>query len=102
MLVDVAVMFADGGEAIADIDVLRHQGQMLGLVASPPTVWRTLDDLTPPRLTRIEPARARGRRHVWSQQPDGLPASKVADGVSVRWCCSMWTRSWSPIATKSP
>ena len=25
VLVDVAVMIADGGEAIADIDVLRHQ-----------------------------------------------------------------------------
>ena len=40
VLVDVAAMIADGGEAIADIDVLRHQGQVLGPVASPPTVWR--------------------------------------------------------------
>ena len=41
VLVDVAVMLADGGEAIADIDVLRHQSQVLGPVASAPTVWRT-------------------------------------------------------------
>ena len=27
VLVDVAVMLADGGEAIADIDVLRHQSR---------------------------------------------------------------------------
>ena len=37
VLADVAVMLADGGEAIADLDVLRHQSQVLGAVASPPT-----------------------------------------------------------------
>jgi hypothetical protein len=39
VLVDIAVMLADGGEAIADIDVLRHQEGAFGPVASPPTVW---------------------------------------------------------------
>jgi hypothetical protein len=77
VLVDVAVMLADGGEAIADIDVLRHQNQVLGSVASAPTVWRTLDELTPAALRKIGTARARVRRHVWSQLPDGLPASKA-------------------------
>ena len=43
----MAVLLADGGEAIADIDVLRHQRQVLGPVASAPTVWRTLDEMTP-------------------------------------------------------
>ncbi|AIF41893.1 hypothetical protein HX89_14385 (plasmid) [Dermacoccus nishinomiyaensis] len=47
VLVDAAVMLADGGEAIADIDVLRHQSGVLGPVASPPTVWRTLAEVTP-------------------------------------------------------
>ncbi|MDT0201849.1 transposase [Nocardioides sp. AE5] len=78
VLVDVAVMLADGGEAIADIDVLRHQSGVLGPVASPPTVWRTLDEVTPGRLKKIAIARARTRRHVWAQLPGGLPASKVA------------------------
>ena len=81
VLVDVATMIADGGEAIADIDVLRHQGQVLGPVASAPTVWRTLDEVTPARLRKIATARARVRGHVWSQLaagPDGIPASQVA------------------------
>src|SRR5665811_1722067 len=81
VLVDVAVMLADGGEAIADIDVLRHQAPVLGPVASPPTVWRTLDEVTPGRLKKIATARARARRHVWSQlaaSPEGVPASNVA------------------------
>jgi hypothetical protein len=69
VLVDVAVMLADGGEAIADIDVLRHQSQVLGPVASAPTVWRTLAELTPARLTKIDKARARVRGHVWSALP---------------------------------
>lgn len=78
VLVDVAVMLADGGEAIADIDVLRHQSSVLGPVASPPTVWRSLDEVTPARLKKIATARARTRRHVWAQLPGGVPASQVA------------------------
>ena len=76
VLVDVAVLLAGGGEAIADIDVLRHQGQVLGPVASAPTVWRALDELTPAALKRVDKARARTRRHVWAQLA-AVPASKV-------------------------
>lgn len=78
MLADVAVMLADGGEAIADIDVLRHQSGVLGPVASAPTVWRVLDEVTPGRLKKIATARARVRRHVWAQIPGGVPVSTVA------------------------
>jgi len=81
VLVDIATMIADGGEAIADIDVLRHQDQVLGSVASPATVWRTLDEVTPGRLKKIAAARARVRRHVWCQlaaTPEGIPVSRVA------------------------
>ncbi len=58
---------------------LRHQGSVLGPVASPPTVWRTLEEITPSRLKKIQKARARVRRHVWAQLPGGVPASRVAD-----------------------
>ena len=79
VLVDLAVLLADGGEAIADIDVLRHQDQVLGPVASAPTVWRALDELTPAALRRVEtrpgegpPARvgAAGRRR-WAARLEG-------------------------------
>jgi len=81
VLVDLAVLLADGGEATADIDVLRHQRQLLGPVASAPTVWRALDELTPAALRRIERARARVRRQVWAQLAagGGFPVSRVAD-----------------------
>jgi hypothetical protein len=76
VLVDVAVMLADGGEAIADIDELRHQSAVVSPVASPPTVWRALNEFTPARLRKIAKARARVRRHVWSHL-ESLPASPV-------------------------
>ena len=75
--VDVATMLTAGGEAIADIDTLRHQEGLLGPVASAPTVWRTLDEATPVALARVERARAKVRRHVWGLLPQ-LPASPVA------------------------
>jgi len=75
--VDLATMLTAGGEAIADIDILRHQAGVLGPVASPPTVWRVLDEATPAALKRAEEARARIRRHVWDLLP-AVPASKVA------------------------
>jgi hypothetical protein len=75
--VDVAVMLTAGGEAIADIDTLRHQPDLWGPVASAPTVWRTMDEATPAALARVEKARSQARRHVWGLLPT-LPASKVA------------------------
>ena len=82
VLVDVAVVLADGGEAIADIEVLRHQAPVLGSVASAPTVWRALEELTPAALNRIQTGWARVRRRIWAQlsaSDTGLPASRVAD-----------------------
>jgi hypothetical protein len=70
-------MLTAGGEAIADIDSLRHQDGVIGPVASAPTVWRTLDEATSAMLKRVEKARAQTRRHVWSVLPR-LPGSKVA------------------------
>jgi hypothetical protein len=74
---DVATMLTAGGEAIADIDTLRYQREVLGPVASPPTVWRMLDEMTPAALMRVEKARARIRRHVWEMFP-AVPPSRVA------------------------
>ena len=77
VLVDMATVLVAGGEAIGDIDTLRHEPAW-GQVASPATVWRTLDAVTPAGLARVAVARARARRHVWSEVPGGLPASRVA------------------------
>jgi hypothetical protein len=72
VLVDVATVLAAGGVAIADIGTLRHEPAW-GPVASPATVWRSLEAITPAGLGRIGKARAKARRLIWSQLPDGLP-----------------------------
>jgi hypothetical protein len=73
----VAVLIADGGEAICDIDVLRHQREVFGAVASDTTVWRALDQIDAVRLRRIAAARARVRARVW-RLFGGPPAARAA------------------------
>lgn len=73
-------MLTDGGEAIGEIKVLRHRGQVLGLVASAPTVWRALDELTPAAMKRNDVARDRVRRHVRAP----LPALSACHLVTAR------------------
>lgn len=66
VLVDLAVMIADGGEAISDLAVLRDQPDLFGDVASTSTAWRTLDAIDTATLARIAVARAVTRRRVWA------------------------------------
>jgi Transposase DDE domain group 1 len=77
VLVDLAVLIADGGEAIADIDVLRHQHEVFGPVASDTTVWRALDEIDEVRLRRIATARAKVRVRLW-RLFGGPPAATAA------------------------
>lgn len=87
VVVDLAVMIADGGEAICDIDVLRHQGEVFGPVASPATCWRALDEIGAVQLRRIARARAQIRARVWAllgQLPVARAAARdIGDGVVV-------------------
>jgi hypothetical protein len=77
VLSDLAVMIADGGEAISDVETLRQQGEVFGQVASQATCWRALDEIGPAQLCRIGKARAKARAHVWSQF-DRLPPARAA------------------------
>jgi len=70
VLVDVAVMLADGGETISDVAVLRDQPDLFGEVASHPTVWRTLAAVDDDALGRIKRARAQARRRAWAAGAD--------------------------------
>jgi hypothetical protein len=70
VLVDVAVMLADGGETISDLAVLRHQPALFGPVASHATAWRALEAVDTGALERIAAARARVRAGVWAAGAD--------------------------------
>jgi hypothetical protein len=70
VLVDLAVMLADGGEAISDLGVLRDQPTLFGEVASVPTAWRALEAIDDTTLARIAVARAAARRAAWAAGAD--------------------------------
>src|ERR687889_2500031 len=63
--VDLAVMIADGGAAIADLAVLRDQADLFGQVASDPTAWRLLSAVDEQILTQLRSARAAARQLAW-------------------------------------
>lgn len=67
-------MLADGGGPISYIGVLRHQSEALGPIASTPTVWRTLDEVTAGKRKKIQVAGVRHRCHAWSLMSGGVPA----------------------------
>ncbi|MGW0503824.1 IS1380 family transposase [Micromonospora sp. NPDC003241] len=86
--VDLAVMIADGGEAIADLAVLRDQAALFGPVASAPTAWRLLSRLDETLLAQLRVARARAREVVWAQYaevrghlPQPAVAGQLVDGL---------------------
>ncbi|MEU6322775.1 IS1380 family transposase [Streptomyces sp. NPDC047009] len=78
---DLAVMLADGGEAIADLAVLRDQAEVFGPVASTPTAWRLLADTDDKTLACLRSARAQAREVAWLQAAEtgeGMPAVQAA------------------------
>ena len=81
VLVDLALMLIDGGEAISDFQALAHLAPVIGPVPSTPTVWRTLNETGDLQLARVNAAVVEFRRHWWgllAARPEGFPWLKVA------------------------
>ena len=74
VLVDLAVMLADGGECVLDLKTLRGQPGLFGEVASQPTAWRLLDAIDEDVLGRLQAARAASRTRAWAA---GLAPAKL-------------------------
>lgn len=65
---DLAVVLADGGKTISDIEALRRRNRALfGRAASEPTAWRTIEAVAADELAlhRLFDAVAATRKHVW-------------------------------------
>ena len=64
---DLAVMLADGGEALTDLGAVREQAALFGAVASDSTAYRLIDRIAsdPELLEAIRGARAKARAHAW-------------------------------------
>ena len=92
VLADLACVIADGARVISDFRVMGDQGELFGLVASVPTVWRTLKEIAlggPRTQARITAAVNTARRHAWAQAAarhgalGGVRlAGKTLDGVT--------------------
>jgi hypothetical protein len=77
---DLAVTLALGGDCLADIALLRAEPDVYGLVASDPTVSRTVAVLAadaPAALAAIDAARADARRRAWSLAGSNAPDHQV-------------------------
>jgi hypothetical protein len=85
VLADLACAIADGGEVISDFRVIGDQEELFGLVASVPTVWRTLDEIArggDRALGKLTAAVNAARRRAWAQiaaRHGALPGIRVAD-----------------------
>ncbi len=65
VLRDVAVMLADGGDCVTDIEAYRGQERLFGARASETTTHRVLKAIDEALLGRVRAARAEARARVW-------------------------------------
>jgi hypothetical protein len=65
VLVDVAVMLADGGDCVTDMDAYRGQERLFGVKASETTTHRVLKSVDELLVDEIRAARARARTRAW-------------------------------------
>ena len=66
MLADLAVMIADGGDALAHLATLRDQDKLFGVVASEATAWRCVERVDDAHLARLRAVRATARERGWA------------------------------------
>jgi Transposase DDE domain group 1 len=87
VLAGLACAVADGAEVISDFRVMTGQQELLGLVASVPAAWRTLDEIAAGgdrAQSRITRAVSAARRRAWAAieaRHGALPGVQVADKV---------------------
>lgn len=76
---DLAVMLADGGDAVCDLGAVRDQGMLFGAVASDSTAFRVIEKIAgdPALLDALRAAHARARERVWKLT--GPPAMLTID-----------------------
>ncbi|MBA3279539.1 MAG: IS1380 family transposase [Geodermatophilaceae bacterium] len=86
VITDLALTLALGGDCLADIGLLRAEPDVFGLVASDPTVSRTIDTLAadaPRALRAIDTARAMARAAVWSAAGQHAPDHRASADAPV-------------------
>lgn len=76
VVLDLAMMLALGGDALADVALLRAEPSVFGRVASDATVSRTIASLAadaPKALAAINAARSTARANAWALAGEHAP-----------------------------
>lgn len=87
VLADLAVAIADGATVISDFAVMSGQREVLGPVASVPTVWRVLEEIAGggPKTARLVTAAVNAARvRAWEgivARHGKMPGVRIADEV---------------------
>lgn len=66
VLADLAVVIADGGDALSHLATLRDQDKLFGAVASDPTAFRVVDRVDDEHLQPMRQVRAVARERAWA------------------------------------
>lgn len=66
VLADLAVVIADGGDALTHLATLRDQVKLFGTVASEATAWRAVERVDDEHLSRLRSVRAAARERAWA------------------------------------
>jgi Transposase DDE domain group 1 len=66
VLADLAVVIADGGDALAHLATLRDQDKLFGTVASDATAWRCVERVDDEHLVRLQAVRSAARERAWA------------------------------------
>lgn len=66
VLADLAVVIADGGDALAHLATLRDQDKLFGAVASDATAWRCVERVDDEHLDQLRAVRAQARERAWA------------------------------------
>jgi hypothetical protein len=66
VLTDLAVVIADGGDALAHLATLRDQDKLFGTVASDATAWRCVERVDDEHLVRLQAVRSAARERAWA------------------------------------
>jgi hypothetical protein len=66
VLADLAVVIADGADALAHLATLRDQDKLFGTVASDATAWRCVERVDDAHLEQLQAVRAGARERAWA------------------------------------
>jgi Transposase DDE domain group 1 len=98
VLRDVAVMLADAGDCVTELDAYQGQERLFGARASETTTHRVLKSIDEQLLDRIRAARAAARARVWDA---GARPELITLNIDATLLTAHSEKSWPPATTST-